>query len=154
MKRSGWVTGVVVAQFLCAALFIGTCVVLMVLIRQTELQHEADRASTIQGLKIALGILAPIATLIFLGAMGLHKNKLWGWWLALLTDAGLLGIFVYSMVDDGLDNIDWDMFAFTLVAFVLVIWLLVPAVRRFYWDAPGGVSKERLDTIKAAGINP
>jgi hypothetical protein len=139
------VTGVVVVQFLSAALFMGTCIVLVVLIRQAELKHGPDRASTVQGLKLALGILAPLATVVLVGAWGLAKNRPWGWWLAFLIDVGLLGILLYSMVDDGLDNIDWDMFQFPVVAFVLVAWLLAPAVRCFYWADTEGGSGEGLD---------
>jgi uncharacterized membrane protein (DUF2068 family) len=132
MKRSGWVTGVVVAQFLCGALFLGTCIVLLILIWRPEMQGE-NAASEIHGLKLALGILVPLAVVVFVGAWALLKNRLWGWWTALLTDAALLAIFVYSIFDDGLDNIDWDMLSFTAVAFVLVVWLLIPPVRRSYW---------------------
>ena len=133
MRRSVWVTGVVVAHFLCGALFVGICVLLLILTRQPDLKQGQNAAVAIWGLKVAAGILAPLALVVFASAWGLWKKKLWGWWLALLTDAGLLGIFVYSMIDDGLDNIDWDMAALTVAALVLVVLVLAPPVRRFYW---------------------
>ncbi|HXW92802.1 MAG TPA: hypothetical protein VEK33_19800 [Terriglobales bacterium] len=136
VKRSGWVTGVVVAHFLVGALFLGACILLLILIRQTK--PEENAATTIQGLKESAGILAPLALLVFVGAWGLWKGRLWGWWIASLTDAGLLGIFVYSMIDDGLSNIDWDMAALTVAAFVLVVLVLVPPVRQFYWGRTTG----------------
>ena len=123
----------------------------MVLIRQINQQHDADRVSTIWALKLAIGIIAPISLIILGGAWGLLKNKLWGWWLAFLTDAGLFGISLYSMIDDGLKDIDWDMFGFTAVILALLVWLLVPGVRRCYWNHEP-VSNAKLDSIDAAGI--
>jgi hypothetical protein len=133
MRLPGWITGVVVAHVLCGVLLLGTCIVLLILIRQPDVKQGQDAAEAIWGLKVAVGIIAPLAAVVFVTAWGLWKKKLWGWWLALLTDAGLLGIFVYSMIDDGLNNIDWDMAALTVAAFVLVGLVLVPPVRRFYW---------------------
>ena len=142
VQRPGWVTGMIVAQFLCAVLFAGTCVFLFGLIYQQEISEAADRAAVIHGLKLSVGIVAAIALVVFIGAWGLLKSRLWGWWLALLIDIGLFGIFLYSMVDDGPANIDWDVFAFTVIALALVLWLILPPVRRFYWKesdlhAPG-----------------
>ena len=136
MKRSGWVTGVVVAHLLVGALFLGACILLLILIHQTK--PEENGATTIQGLKEGIGILAPLALVVFVGAWGLWKGRLWGWWVASLADVGLLGIFVYSMIDDGLSNIDWDMATLTAAAFVLVVLVLVPPVRRFYWGGTTG----------------
>jgi len=137
VKRSGWITGVIVAQFLCGALFLGTCVVLFFLMHQPAVS-EAGTApgSPSQALRLAEAILAPLATAVFVGAWGLAKGHLWGWWLAFLIDVGLFVILLTGMIDDGLRSIDWDMFSFTAVAFVLVGWLLVPCVRQFYWRVP------------------
>ena len=137
MKRPGWVTGVVVAQFLCGALLLGTCFFLADQIYRPEIKKETDRAVVIHGLKLAIGILAPVAVMVFVGAWGLLKGKLWGWWLVLLINFGLFGILVYSMVDDGLSSVEWDVFTFAAAALLLAIWLLVPAVRRFCWNDPG-----------------
>jgi len=150
VKRSGWVTGVVVAQFLCSALFAATCLILLVLIHQMRQQHGEERESSVQALKLAIGIIGPMALVVLAGAWGMLKGKLWGWWLAFLTDVGLFGIFLYSMIDDGLKDIDWDMFAFTAVALVLLGWLLVPVVRRFYWNSEN-VANATLDPVNPAG---
>ncbi len=121
------------AHALCGVLFLGTCIVLLFLMRQPETKQGQNAAEAIFGLKVAAGILAPLALVVCVSAWGLWKRRLWGWWLALLMDAGLLGIFVYSMIDDGLASIDWDMAAVTAAAFVLVVLVLMPPVRRFYW---------------------
>ncbi len=149
-KRSGWVTGVVMAHFLCSALFLGTCLVLYLLISQTRQQHGAERAATIEGLKLAIGIIAPMALVILFGAWGLLKEKLWGWWLSFLTDLGFFALFLYSMIDDGLNDIDWDVFAFTASSLVLVVWMLVPGVRRHYWN-PELKADAKLESVNVIG---
>jgi uncharacterized membrane protein (DUF2068 family) len=143
VKRSGWVIGAVVAHLLCGALILGVCILLLILTRHPEVKYGKDAAEVVYGLKIAFALLAPIAVIVFAGAWGLGKNKLWGWWLALLTDAGMFGVFLYGMIDDGLHNVDWDMFAITTVALILTLWLLLPTVRRLYWNAaqPDTLSK-------------
>ena len=139
MKRSGWVTGVIVVQFVCGAVLFGTCVLLLFLMRRPEASQGAPNpGASVQALKLAVAILTPLALVTVVGAWELAKRRLWGWWLALLTDLGLLAIFVYSMIDHGPSNIDWDMFGFTAGTFVLVAWLLVPSVRRFYWANAAG----------------
>jgi hypothetical protein len=60
------------------------------------------------------------------------KARQWGWWFALLTDLVLMVIFVYSSIDDGWNNLDWEMVAMTAVLVALIIFLLLPQVRRFY----------------------
>jgi hypothetical protein len=137
VKRSAWVTGAVVAHFLWAGLFLAMSILLLMLTRHPEVKYGKDAAAVVHGLKIAFGLSAPIAVILFLGAWGLAKAKLWGWWLALLMDAGLFGVCLYSLIDDGLNNIDWDIFAFTGVMLLLVVWLVLPVVRESYWkEAP------------------
>lgn len=140
------------AQFLCGALLLGTCVLLVVLIYEPEMKKSADAAAAIHGLKLAIGIVFPMALIVFVGAWGLARNKLWGWWVALLTDMGLFAAFLYSMIDDGINNIDWDMLSFTAVALVLAMWLLVPAVRRFYWADGEKSSAQELESTAAVGM--
>ncbi len=147
-KRSGWVTGVVVAQFLCSALFAGACLILLVLIRQMRQQHGDERESTVQALKLAIWIIGPTALILLLGAWGMLKDKLWGWWLAFLTDFAFFAIFLYSVIDDGLKDIDWDVFAFAGASLLLVVWLLVPSVRRHYWN-PDSVADRKLESVRA-----
>jgi hypothetical protein len=133
MRRSPWVVGSVVLQLLLGLLIGGTCVFLLFLTRSTEIKQGQDAAETISGLKIAAGILGPPALLVLGGAYGLWKGKLWGWWFALLTDLGVTGLCLYSTVDDGWNNIDWEVAGFTLVPLLATVLLLVPAVRGFYW---------------------
>lgn len=140
-SRSGWVTGIVAAHALYGASFLGMCIFLVFLTRQ----HGGSHSSSLdQAFNLAEGIFALLALVISVGVWGLAKNRLWGWWLALLTDTGLLVISIYMMIDYGLSKFDRGRFGSTVVAFVLVGWLFVPTVRRFYWAeaAPEGLPNQ------------
>jgi uncharacterized membrane protein (DUF2068 family) len=135
MKRSPWVVGSAVLQLLLALLLGGICVFLLLLTRSAEIKQAQDATETISGLRIAAGLLGAPALLVLSGAYGLWRGKLWGWWFALLTDVGVTGLCLYSMIDDGWNNIDWDVAGFTIVPLLATILLLIPAVRNFYWQA-------------------
>src|SRR5215467_8671134 len=128
MNRSGWITGAIVVQALWAVALVGLAVVLLILSRTSDPEAAA-------GLTIGATVLVVPALVAIASWYGLWKEALWGWWLALLTDFALVAMFIYSMVDDGLRNIDWDMAAITLTSAVVPVFLLIPAVRRFYWHA-------------------
>ena len=51
----------------------------------------------------------------------------------MVTDTGLTALLIYSMVDDGLRNIDWDVAGITAASVVVLLVLVLPTVRRFYW---------------------
>ena len=78
VRRSGWVTGVVVAQFLGGAILVGTCIVLLVVFHGSELTQGPDPAAAVQGLKLAIAILGPMTLVVFVGAWRLVKIRLWG----------------------------------------------------------------------------
>jgi len=128
MKRSGWITGTIVVQALWAVVLIALSVFLLVSARKT-----APEVSS--GLRIGAMVLLVPALLATLSWYGLWKQTLWGWWLALLTDIALMAVFVYSMIDDGLKNIDREMALVTVISAMVPVLLLIPAVRRFYWPS-------------------
>jgi hypothetical protein len=132
MQRPVWVTSIIVLQLLLGALFAGTCIYLLFLIRLPEMKQTPNAAEGILGLKIAVGIFAPMALLVVVAAFGMWKARQWGWWFALLTNLALAVIFVYSSIDDGWNNLDWEMVAMTAVIVALIIFLLLPQVRGFY----------------------
>ena len=72
VKRSRWISGTIVAQFLCGGLFLGTSVVLFFLMHQPAV-NEAGAAPGLpsQALKFAAAILASFGTAVFVGAWGL-----------------------------------------------------------------------------------
>src|SRR5215472_19140057 len=126
MNRSGWITGAIVVQALWAVTLAALAVFLLVM----ALKAGPDSSA---GLKTASEILAVPALLAISSWYGLWKQTLWGWWLALLTDFAILAMFVYSIVDDGLRNMDWSMAGLTVFSAIAPVFLLLPVVRRSYW---------------------
>ena len=126
MNRSGWITGAIVVQALWALALVGLAVFLLILARTASPEVSA-------GLKTGAEVLGMPALLAIASWYGLWKETLWGWWLALVTDFGLLAIFIYSVVDDGWGNIDWEMVGITVISAIVPVALLIPVVRRFYW---------------------
>ena len=120
---------------------------LLVLTRASETRSGPDAQASIAGLKIAAAVLLGPALVALAGWIGLWKEKLWGWWLTVLTDLGLVALLVYSMMDDGWHNIEWDVVVLSVIPLVLVIHLLLPKVRRFYW-------KGRVPVAPANCIGP
>ena len=133
MRRSGWVTGVIVMQFLFGVSLSSICIFLLSLIRLPEWELGPHAAATIWGLKVAAGILGPFAGAALVGPSGIWKNMLWGWWTAFLTDIGLFGVLLYSVIDGGWKNPDFDMVGLAAISVVLPVLLLLPTVRRFFW---------------------
>jgi hypothetical protein len=139
-RRSGWITGVVVLQLLYTLMLLVLPVYLLVLSRTEATGNGPDAAGEVYGLRIAAAVVG-LPALAALGAwIGLWKDKLWGWWLTVIVDLGLAGVFAYSLIDDGWHNIDWDVAGLAAVAAVPVVYLLLPKVRKFYWD--GGIPPE------------
>ena len=126
MNRSGWITGTIVVQALWAVALVGFALFLLILSRTAGSEASAE-------LKTGATVLGVSGLLAIVSWYGLWKETLWGWWLALITDFALLSMFIYSMVDDGLGNIDWEMAGITLTSAIVPIFLLIPVVRRFYW---------------------
>jgi len=139
MKRSSWITGVVVLQLFYVLMLLALPVYLLVLTRTSAVRNAPGAAEDISGLKIGAAMLGGPALVVLAAWIGLWKEKLWGWWLTVLIDLGLVGVFVYSLIDDGWRNIDWAVVVLALISLVPVIFLLVPKVRRFYWR--GGASE-------------
>jgi len=127
-KRSGWITGIVVLQFLYALMMLALAIYLI-----SETLDGPNAQASIAGLEIAAAVVGGPALVALVGCIGLWKEKLWGWWLTVVTDLGLVAVLVYSMMDDGWHNIDWDVLALSVITLVLVIYLLLPKVRRSYW---------------------
>jgi hypothetical protein len=136
-KRSGWITAAAVLQLLYTLMLLALPVYLLVLTRAPETRSGPDAQASIAGLKIAAALLLGPALIALVGWIGLWKEKLWGWWLTILTDLGLVAVLVYSMVDDGWHNLEWDVVVVSVIGVVPVVYLLLPRVRRFYWRGSG-----------------
>ena len=124
MKRSGWISFVVVVQFLYALFLIALPIYLLAM---------GDGWGVIF-VSAALGGPGIVA---FIGWVGLRKGKLWGWSVALFADFVMFGILIYSLLDDGWHNIDREMVGMTVLAGTISAAFFIPAVRRSYWQRVG-----------------
>jgi Predicted membrane protein (DUF2127) len=146
-KRSGWITGVVMLQLLYTLMLLALPVYLLVLTRAPETRDGPDAQASIAGLKIAAALLLGPALIALVGWIGLWKENLWGWWLTILTDLGLVAVLVYSMMDDGWHNVEWDVVVLSVIPLLVVVCLLLPRVSRHYW-------KTRIPVAPADCIGP
>jgi uncharacterized membrane protein (DUF2068 family) len=133
MKRSALLASVALMQLLLGVLFSGVCIFLLSLI--PEVIPGRNAAAAIWGLKVAAAIIGPLAVLVLASLYGVWKGKRWGWWLALVGDAALGGILVYSLIDDGWKNVDWTVVVLMAVPMVALVFLLLPKVRGVYWQS-------------------
>jgi hypothetical protein len=78
-------------------------------------------------------MFGPPALVLLAAAYGMGRARLWGWWLALLSDMGLIAVCAYSLVDDGWGEIDWELVLFAVIPMLGAILLLTPVVRSSYW---------------------
>jgi hypothetical protein len=133
VKRSGWVTGTIVMQLLWALALIVISVYLIVLAHISAVRNGPGAGEATSGLKIAALLLFLPALMAIISWYGLWKQKLWGWWLAVLANLAVMSILVFSMIDEGWSHFDWDFAGLTLASTIIPILLLLPVVRKFYW---------------------
>jgi hypothetical protein len=132
MKRSPLITIVIVFQSLLGLLLAGLTVYLLALTRSGEILADPDAADTIQGLKIGAGVLGLPALITLVAVWGLWKRRFWGWLLSLATDIGMVAVLAYSIIGD--HDFDADTIALTAGFVLPVVLLLLPTVRKFYWQ--------------------
>lgn len=133
MKRPPLVTVTIVVQLLLGLVLAGLTIYLFVLTRSPQTLAEPDAADTVRGLWIGAGVLGVPAVITLISVFGLWKGRFWGWVLAFATNVGMLAVVVYRMVSDG--DRDTDEIAITAGIAVVLVLLLLPAVRKFYWKA-------------------
>jgi hypothetical protein len=133
MKRSPIVTAVNVLQSCLAIVLAGLTIYLIALTRSKEILAESDSSETVHGLLIGAMVFGIPAVITTIAAFGLWSRRFWGWALSLATNVGLLGVLVYNIVRD--NERDTDEIAMAVGIVVPIILLLLPAVRKFYWNA-------------------
>lgn len=131
VKRSGWVTGVVVIQALWMLALVALPIYLLFLARSSGILNGPEGKEAAHGLRIGAEVTAVPALFAIASWYGLWKETLWGWWVALFSNTLVFGVLIYGMADD--NTIDWDMVGVTVVSAALPILLLLPVVRKFYW---------------------
>jgi ABC-type tungstate transport system substrate-binding protein len=135
MKRSPLITIVNVLQSFLGLVLAGLTVYLLVLTRSRETLAEPDAAETVHGLLIGAVVLGVPALITLVAAWGLWKRRFWGWALSLATDVGVLAVFVYNVV--GENDREGDEIALAASFVVPIVLLLLPAVRKYFWNATG-----------------
>ena len=151
MKRPALVTGVTLLQFLLGFLWLGITVYLLFISRSPDTKNGGDPAGTILGLEIAAAFIAPGAVFGLVAAYALGKDKLWGWWMSLIINAVFALMLIYSMIDDGWDNLDPELVGFTLLSLLPLILLLLPGVRQFFWRTP---TADKAANAVSASVEP
>ena len=146
--RSGWITGVIVVQALWTLALVALVVYLLILARSQRILSGPDAADAAHGLRIGAAVIAVPAVFAIVSTLGLWKEKLWGWWIALMCNTLILGAMIYSTIDE--NSLDWDMAGVTVVSAILPILLLLPVVRKFYWrsGAPAQPLAQRTESIQ------
>ena len=133
MKSSPLITVLKVWQLLLGLLLLGLTIYLLVLTRSRETLADPDARDTIRGLWIAAAVLGVPGVIALIGVGGLWKRRFWGWAVSLATDIGMLAVLLYSMI--GERNRGGDEMALAAGFVVPIILLLLPGVRKFYWNA-------------------
>jgi len=134
MNRSRWINVVTAMQLLYAMTLASLSLYLLVLSSWWAPQSSPKSGDEVgSGLLTGSAVLAGPALVILVGWFGLLRKRPWGWCLALSGDVAVLCMFVYSMIDDGW-RIDWDMATFSVLSAILPTLLLLPAIRKFYWQ--------------------
>jgi len=133
MKRSPLLTIVNVLQSFLGLVLAGLTVYLLALTRSRETLAEPDASETVHGLLIGAIVLGIPALITLIAAWSLWKQRFWGWVLSLATDVGMLAVLVYNIV--GENDREGDEIALAAGFVVPIVLLLLPAVRKFFWNA-------------------
>ena len=135
MKRPPLIRVVIVLQFLLGLLLAGLTVYVLALTRSPETLAEPDKAETIHGLLIGAAVFGIPALVTLLAVFGLWKPRFWGWVLSFASDVGVLCVLLYSMIDER--DLDSSESALAAVVVVPLVLLLLPGVRKFFWNSGG-----------------
>ena len=132
MKRPLLIAVVNVLETLLGLLLAGLTVYLLTLTRSPETLAEPDAPDAVHGLVIGALVLGIPALITLIAAWGLWKGRAWGWALSVATNVGVLAVLGYNAV--GESSRDWDDIALAVGFVVPIVLLLLPQVRKFYWN--------------------
>ena len=140
MKRPWMVVVATVVQWLLGLGSAALTVYLLALTRSKETLSAQDPAAEIQGLEIAAAVFILPTIVYLLAAYGMQKGKRWGWWLALAMNMVSTGAFLVGTFDVGVRQVDKDVLPFAAGFALVVAWLLLSQVRRFFWRGPAAAT--------------
>ena len=127
------ISGINWVQWLLGVISAALVVYLLALTRSQETLNAKDPAEEIHGLEIGAAALALPALVYVVSAYGMQKGRRWGWRLALVMNIVSAATFVYGIFDVETRQVDKDVIPFAAGFVVVVAWLLLPTVRKFFW---------------------
>jgi uncharacterized membrane protein (DUF2068 family) len=132
MNRRPLITLVNILQFVLGLLLAGIAVYILRQIHAPETIADPDAAATQRGLVIGAVVMGVPALVTLIAAWGMWKGHFWGWALSLATDVGVLAVVLYNLFGQNNRGTSEPVLAAGVV--LLVILLVVPSVRRFFWS--------------------
>jgi uncharacterized membrane protein (DUF2068 family) len=131
MKRPKLVTTVALLQLIWGAFFTGLA---LWMVWDAHSRHEAGAwADAGRSLEYGFAEYAGAAGAILLVSnYGLWKARRWGWWLAVVADALAVALIAPHEVDNLHAGDVWVPLVFAMI----VVFLLIPRVRKFYFGRP------------------
>ncbi len=133
MKRPALVLFVNALQSLLGLLLAGLTIYVLALTRSRETLADPDAADTVHGLLIGAVVLGVPALITLIAVWGLWKRRFWGWVVSLATDVGMLAVLAYEVI--GENDREGDEIALATGFVAPIVLLLLPVVRKFYWNA-------------------
>ena len=132
MKRPWMIAVLTWLQWLLGVSSAALMVYLLALTRSQETLRAKDSAGEVLGLEIAASVLVLPAVIYPLAAFGMQKGKRWGWWTALGMNVAAAVAFLCGIFDEDTHQMDKDVIPFAAGFVVVVAWLLLPRVRKFF----------------------
>lgn len=152
-KRSTLVTCVVLFQLVVALGLLAISVFLVWLTRTQLTLKGPDATEAVAGMKVATVVVTIPAVILVVAVFGMWKCRLWGWWLALATGVAMLGMLLYSTLNEGWTYIERDDMIGMAVCIIPPVLLLLPGIRKFYRTWPAAPQSESSEP-KPAPRNP
>ncbi len=133
-KRPALATAASVLHVLMGLSCVALVVYLLYLTRTKEILSDKDAAETVHGLRLAAVIFAPVAVAYLAGGIGLWKGRLWGWLISAVADVLWLGFMLWDAFSEAPRYIDWDEVTIAAAFLILLVFVLLPHVRRWCWQ--------------------
>jgi hypothetical protein len=137
VKRPDWVKSVVVIQFSFGVVLLGLALLLLTEVYPSGGSIGGELLD--QVIKQVAAIGSAMGLLALVGGLALLTNKLWGWWLALLSDLTLMSLLIYRIANRHPANAPWESATgegcFVAALLIASALLLIRPVRTFYWRA-------------------
>ncbi len=130
--RPRLLTAAITLQWLLALGFLAIVAYVLYLSRSPEMLKAKDPADAVHGLYVGAGFMALPAVGFVLAAIGLARGAVWGWIVALITNLGVVALFLEEPIFEHEPWISEDT-AFAVPSIVAIVLLLLPPVLRYFF---------------------